>query len=85
MSELGLPDSIMLTENWRLELALENSGDRDFVSTGTHSEAGVLMALWQRTDRSPVILYSDRDCQFTGDEYQRFLQGHQFLCSMSAV
>src|SRR5690606_11646491 len=36
----------------------------------------VLMALWQRVDRSPVILHSDRGCQFTSDEYQRFLQGH---------
>ncbi len=45
----------------------------------------VLMALWQRTDRSPVILHSDRGCQFTSDEYQRFLQGHQIRSSMSAV
>jgi putative transposase len=45
----------------------------------------VLMALWQRTDRSPVILHSDRGCQFTSGEYQRFLQGHQIRSSMSAV
>jgi len=45
----------------------------------------VLMALWQRTDRSPVVLHSDRGCQFTSDEYQRFLQGHQIRSSMSAV
>ena len=45
----------------------------------------VLMALWQRTDRSPVILHSDRGCQFTSDEYQRFLQGHPIRSSMSAV
>jgi putative transposase len=45
----------------------------------------VLMALWQRTDRSPVILHSDRGCQFTSDEYQRFLKGHQLRSSMSAV
>jgi putative transposase len=45
----------------------------------------VLMALWQRTDRSPVILHSDRGCQFTSDEYQRFLKGHQIRSSMSAV
>jgi len=43
------------------------------------------MALLQRTDRSPVVPHSDRGCQFTSDEYQRFLQGHQLLCSMSAV
>jgi putative transposase len=45
----------------------------------------VLMALWQREDRSPVILHSDRGCQFTSDEYQRFLKGHNLTCSMSAV
>lgn len=45
----------------------------------------VLMALWQRHDRSPVILHSDRGCQFTSGEYQRFLKGHNLICSMSAV
>lgn len=45
----------------------------------------VLMALWQRADRSPVVLHSDRGCQFTSDEYQRFLKGHHLVCSMSAV
>ena len=45
----------------------------------------VLMALWQRHDRSPVILHSDRGCQFTSGEYQRFLKGHNLIQSMSAV
>ncbi len=45
----------------------------------------VLMALWQREDREPVILHSDRGCQFTSDEYQRFLKGHNLVCSMSAI
>jgi putative transposase len=45
----------------------------------------VLMALWQRTDRSPVILHSDRGCQFTSGEYRRFLNGHNLIQSMSAV
>jgi putative transposase len=45
----------------------------------------VLMALWQREGRKPVILHSDRGCQFTSDEYQRFLKGHNLVCSMSAV
>jgi len=43
------------------------------------------MALWQREDRSPVILHSDRGCQFTSGEYQRFLKGHNLICSMSGV
>ncbi len=45
----------------------------------------VLMALWQREERSPIILHSDRGCQFTSGEYQRFLKGHNLICSMSAV
>jgi putative transposase len=44
----------------------------------------VLMALWQRPARTPVILHSDRGCQFTSEEYQRFLEAHQVICSMSA-
>lgn len=45
----------------------------------------VLMALWQREEHSPVVLHSDRGCQFTSSEYQRFLKGHDIVCSMSAV
>ena len=45
----------------------------------------VLMALWQREARTPVILHSDRGTQFTSSEYQRFLIGHNLTCSMSAV
>ena len=45
----------------------------------------VLVALWQRQDRSPLVLHSDRGCQFTSDEYQRFLKGHNVTCSMSGV
>jgi putative transposase len=45
----------------------------------------VLMAIWQRPTRTPVILHSDRGCQFTADEYQQFLVAHQVTCSMSAV
>ncbi len=45
----------------------------------------VLMALWQRPAQTPVILHSDRGCQFTSEEYQRFLEAHHVTCSMSAV
>ena len=45
----------------------------------------VLMAVWQRPARTPVILHSDRGCQFTSEEYQQFLAAHQVTCSMSAV
>lgn len=45
----------------------------------------VLMAVWQRQSRRPVILHSDRGTQFTSEEYQHFLKGHGLICSMSAV
>ena len=45
----------------------------------------VLMALWQKNEKSPVVLHSDRDTQFTSHEYQQFLAGHNITCSMSAV
>ena len=45
----------------------------------------VLMELWQRPARTQVILHSDRGCQFSSEEYQRFLEAHQMICSMSAV
>jgi putative transposase len=43
----------------------------------------VLIVLWRRGDRSPLALHSDRGCQFTSDEYQRFLRGHNVTCCMS--
>lgn len=45
----------------------------------------VLMALWQRRSRETIVLHSDRGTQFTSYEYQRFLKGHNLVCSMSAV
>ena len=45
----------------------------------------MLMAVWQRSGRTPVILHSDRGCQFTSEEYQQFLAAHHIICSMSAV
>ncbi|RLA42816.1 MAG: IS3 family transposase [Gammaproteobacteria bacterium] len=45
----------------------------------------VLMALWQKKCKEPVVLHSDRGFQFTSEEYQQFLAGHNITCSMSAV
>jgi putative transposase len=45
----------------------------------------VLMACWQRPDREPVILHSDRGTQFTSYEYQQFLKDHHITLSMSAI
>ena len=42
------------------------------------------MVLWQRKGRKPVYLHSDRGCQSTSGDYQRFLKDHNLICSMSA-
>jgi len=45
----------------------------------------VMMACWQRPDRSEVILHSARGTQFTSVEYQQFLKDHRIISSMSDV
>lgn len=45
----------------------------------------VEMAVWARQGRGSVILHSDRGCQFTSADYQRFLTLNTLVCSMSAV
>ena len=45
----------------------------------------VLMALWQRPGKGPVILHSDRGTQYTSQEYQAFLKDHGIVSSMSGV
>ena len=45
----------------------------------------VWMALWKRSARTPVILHSDRGCQLMSEEYQRVLEAHQVICSVSTV
>ncbi len=45
----------------------------------------VMMASWQRADRTAVILHSDRGTQFTSAEYQQFLKDHHIVSSMSGV
>ena len=42
-------------------------------------------ALATRRSFSRHLLHSDRGTQFTSEEYQRFLKGHNLTCSMSAV
>ena len=44
-----------------------------------------VLGRWQRPAWTPVILHSDQGCQFTSEEYQRFLEAHQVICSMSGV
>ncbi|MGR9100059.1 MAG: DDE-type integrase/transposase/recombinase [Gammaproteobacteria bacterium] len=45
----------------------------------------VEMAIWQRQEASRVVLHSDRGCQFTRGEYQRFLHRNALNSSMRAV
>lgn len=45
----------------------------------------VEMATWQRQGSWSVILHSDRGCQFTSGDYQRFLKHRTLICSMSSV
>lgn len=45
----------------------------------------VEMAVWQRQGDAPVVLHSDRGCQFVSGDYQRFLSGNALVSSMSAV
>ena len=43
----------------------------------------LLMALWRRQPRTPVMVHSDQGCQFTGHEWQTFLRDHNLVSSMS--
>lgn len=45
----------------------------------------VQMAVWQRQERHPLILHSDRGSQFRSGDYQDYLAASGLLCSMSAV
>lgn len=43
----------------------------------------LLMELWRRQPRVPVIVHSDQGCQFAGHEWQTFLSDHNLVSSMS--
>lgn len=45
----------------------------------------VLMAVWQRPGRTPVILHSDHGCQVTSDDDHPFLEVPHITCRLSAV
>ncbi|HHC8922957.1 TPA: IS3 family transposase [Stenotrophomonas maltophilia] len=45
----------------------------------------VQMTVWQRQERHPLILHSDRGSQFRSGDYQDYLAANGLLCSMSAV
>jgi putative transposase len=76
---IGLPRIKGFVFGPRGGLVDESASDRQLVVWQ------LLMALWQRPARTTVIRHSNRGCQFTSEEYQRFLEAHQVICSMSAV
>jgi putative transposase len=43
----------------------------------------LLMAVWRRKPIQSVWVHSDQGCQYTSDEWQRFLREHNLKCSMS--
>lgn len=43
----------------------------------------LLMAVWRRKPKQPVLVHSDQGSQFTGGEWQDFLKTHNLSCSMS--
>lgn len=43
----------------------------------------LLMAVWRRKPKQSVWVHSDQGCQYTSDEWQRFLREHNLKCSMS--
>ncbi|MCA9499133.1 MAG: IS3 family transposase [Nitrospirales bacterium] len=45
----------------------------------------VLMAVWQKSTPQAVILHSNRNTQYTAQEFQVFLKAHGIVSSMSGV
>lgn len=43
----------------------------------------LLMALWRRRPEREVMIHSDQGSQYTSGDWQRFLQDHNLVCSMS--
>jgi len=43
----------------------------------------LLMAVWRRQPREPVLLHSDQGSQFSSHDWQDFLKDHNLVCSMS--
>lgn len=43
----------------------------------------LLMAIWRRNPKQPVIIHSDQGSHFSSDERNRFLSAHNLSASMS--
>ena len=45
--------------------------------------SALLMAIWRRQPKEPVVVHSDQGCQFTGQDWQKLLRAHNLVSSMS--
>lgn len=43
----------------------------------------LLMAVWRRNPKAPVIVHSDQGCQYSSHDWQTFLKAHRLVASMS--
>ena len=43
----------------------------------------LVMALWRRQPKASVLLHSDQGCQFTSEDWQKFLKANRLVSSMS--
>ena len=43
----------------------------------------LLMAVWRRKPKPGLVIHSDQGSQYTGHEWQKFLDEHGLVCSMS--
>ncbi|WP_145924820.1 IS3 family transposase [Syntrophotalea acetylenivorans] len=43
----------------------------------------LLMAVWRRKPKNPVLVHSDQGTQYTSSDWQNFLKTQNLLCSMS--
>ena len=43
----------------------------------------LLMAVWRRSPKAPVIVHSDQGCQYSSHDWQAFLKAHGLVPSMS--
>jgi putative transposase len=43
----------------------------------------LLMAVWRRNPKAPVIVHSDQGCQYSSHDWQAFLKAHGLVASMS--
>ncbi len=43
----------------------------------------LLMAVWRRNPKAPVIVHSDQGCQYSSHDWQSFLKAHNLVASMS--